>query len=372
MSYPQWNAPARSGRVSEVGPVTVIGLVLVVLWSLYQYVCVAIALIQGRPVVAGFHHHGGIVDLLVFVFAITAPPALAVLALARRTRKMAIVTAVWLGVMAVGQILAKLLLYGWAAYWVNMLTTLRLGYLGLGLPHLGYLVVELVIFTVLIGLIVAGVVGRGGQQTAAGGFAPAAAVAPGPYAQWGARVGAALLDGLPAGLLGLVGALALSGTMNTPTHRNPSFGPSGGGIAVMILCYAGSFAYMIWNVGFRQGKTGQTWGKRALGIAVIGEQTGAPLGVGLSIGRQFAQIVNALPCYIGFLFPLWDAKAQTFADKMIGSIVVAAQPGSTRQVPLPPNQPATPTQEHQQRMAEMRAELDLLRQLNAERDKHRD
>ena len=27
-------------------------------------------------------------------------------------------------------------------------------------------------------------------------------------------------------------------------------------------------------------------------------------------------------CYFGWLFPLWDAKRQTFADKIIGTVVV--------------------------------------------------
>ena len=38
--------------------------------------------------------------------------------------------------------------------------------------------------------------------------------------------------------------------------------------------------------------------------------------------RQLAHIVDSLICYIGWLFPLWDAKRQTIGDKIMGTVVV--------------------------------------------------
>lgn len=38
--------------------------------------------------------------------------------------------------------------------------------------------------------------------------------------------------------------------------------------------------------------------------------------------RALAHFLDALPCYIGFLFPLWDAKHQTFADKLCSTVVL--------------------------------------------------
>ena len=49
-----------------------------------------------------------------------------------------------------------------------------------------------------------------------------------------------------------------------------------------------------------------------------------PPGVGLSIGRAFLHIVDALPCYLGYLWPLWDQKRQTFTDKILNTVVVTA------------------------------------------------
>ena len=45
-------------------------------------------------------------------------------------------------------------------------------------------------------------------------------------------------------------------------------------------------------------------------------------GGGAGIGRFFLHIIDALPCYLGFLWPLWDAKRQTFADKVMGTLVI--------------------------------------------------
>ena len=50
------------------------------------------------------------------------------------------------------------------------------------------------------------------------------------------------------------------------------------------------------------------------------EKTGQPIGFGLSIVRQLAHIVDAIICYIGYLFPLWDAKRQTLADKIMTTV----------------------------------------------------
>ncbi|WP_425300830.1 protein kinase domain-containing protein [Nocardia cyriacigeorgica] len=170
-----------------------------------------------------------------------------------------------------------------------------------------------------------------------------------PYAGWVQRAGAALLDGLPAGLLAGLGI----GLARASSGAHSAGGSSGGGLVVMMLCYAGLIAYLIWNVGFRQGRSGQTWGKTVAGISVVAAQTGRPLGVGRSIGRQLAHIVDALPCYLGFLFPLWDAKAQTLADKIAGSVVVVGTPAPSAQHPAAdPRMAVTEVAPHSLRSAE--------------------
>ncbi len=42
----------------------------------------------------------------------------------------------------------------------------------------------------------------------------------------------------------------------------------------------------------------------------------------MSFVRAILHILDALPCLIGYLWPLWDSKRQTFADKIMGTVVI--------------------------------------------------
>ena len=72
------------------------------------------------------------------------------------------------------------------------------------------------------------------------------------------------------------------------------------------------------------GTTGQFWGHRGAGVRIVDATTGGPIGAGRAFGRYFAHILDAIPCYLGFLWPLWDKRKQTFADKVTGTVSVRA------------------------------------------------
>lgn len=93
-----------------------------------------------------------------------------------------------------------------------------------------------------------------------------------------------------------------------------------GGLIVAVA-YIGAFAFMFWQLAV-QGSKGQTIGKRQMRIKLLREQDGQVVGAGLSIGRYFVHFLDAIPCYVGYLWPLWDAKKQTFADKILQTVVV--------------------------------------------------
>jgi len=78
-----------------------------------------------------------------------------------------------------------------------------------------------------------------------------------------------------------------------------------------------ALAWVTWNHGYRQGTAGSSIGKSLLKFKLVSENTGQPIGFGPSIMRQVAHIADLLTLYIGFLFPLWDAKRQTLADKIM-------------------------------------------------------
>ena len=111
---------------------------------------------------------------------------------------------------------------------------------------------------------------------------------------------------------------------------NLSMGMVGTGYALMVV--AG--IYSIWDLGYRQGTTGQSLGKTVGKTKLVSEDTGQPLGFGQAFLRQLVHILDALPCYVGFLSPLWDEKNQTWADKIMHTAVVPAPQG-----PQPPQGP---------------------------------
>jgi uncharacterized RDD family membrane protein YckC len=141
---------------------------------------------------------------------------------------------------------------------------------------------------------------------------------PAPYglpvlATYGQRVGSYLIDvGIPMGLLAVVLLAALGS----------------GDLGVIVPAYLlGSMAmlgFVIWNSGYRQGTTGQSIGKKTLGVRLVGAATGRPIGFGPAVGRQLAHLLDAAPFQLGFLWPLWDGQRQTFADKLCCTLVVQA------------------------------------------------
>ena len=163
------------------------------------------------------------------------------------------------------------------------------------------------------------------------GYGPPApgygAQAPGAYGQaepagyymghklgnWLQRVGALLIDYLviavPIGIaIGIIGG-----------GRNNS----GGAGLVAGLLYLIGFGVWIYNRWFLAGRTGQSWGKQALGLKLLRMDNGQPIGAGMAFVRDIAHILDGLPCYIGYLWPIWDNRRQTFADKVVSTVVIA-------------------------------------------------
>ncbi|WP_455360332.1 RDD family protein [Streptomyces sp. SYSU K21746] len=131
------------------------------------------------------------------------------------------------------------------------------------------------------------------------------------FAHWGLRFAGTLIDGL---IYMVPYVLVLIGG---------SIGDSVGMI-LSVIGGLGLIGVMIWQL-IQEGKTGQTIGKKAMGIRLLREADGQPLGVGMAFVRRLAHFLDSLACYLGWLWPLWDAKKQTFADKVCSSVVVKSQ-----------------------------------------------
>lgn len=124
----------------------------------------------------------------------------------------------------------------------------------------------------------------------------------GALAPWGERVLASLINFVPLIVLSFVIGFVSSILAN------------------LIVLAAGLYFYYL------DGETGASPGKRVMGLKTINMETGQTIGGGLGIVRYFAHILDSITCFIGYLFPLWDANRQTFADKVMKTVVLTGQP----------------------------------------------
>ncbi|WP_030981159.1 RDD family protein [Streptomyces sp. NRRL S-1813] len=166
------------------------------------------------------------------------------------------------------------------------------------------------------------------------------------YASWGARVGAALLDGLVIGvvpgiLYGIAFAVAASSASSTSidtsscapgdtqciSNAYSSASSSAMPVFALILITLAGLVTLgaALFVCAKEGKTGQTPGKKAMNIRLVKETTGQPIGFGMAFVRKLCHAVDGPLCGLGYWWPLWDEKSQTFADKIVGTVVVKTQ-----------------------------------------------
>jgi uncharacterized RDD family membrane protein YckC len=152
------------------------------------------------------------------------------------------------------------------------------------------------------------------------------------YAEWGQRAIGYLIDVAPVALVYIVVLFVV------PVMALDS--PGLAAILGLVLGLGGA-GYTIWNVIIKQGQTGQSIGKKVAKIKLVSEETMQPLGVGTNFVRGLCHVVDALPCYAGFFAPLWEPKKQTWADKIMNSIVVNAPEAASPYGGGYPQQPGT-------------------------------
>jgi uncharacterized RDD family membrane protein YckC len=73
---------------------------------------------------------------------------------------------------------------------------------------------------------------------------------------------------------------------------------------------------------YLEGSTGQTLGKKALGIRVIDLSGGGSIGFGRAFIRYIGRIVSAIALFLGYFWMIWDKEKQTWHDKFANSVVV--------------------------------------------------
>ncbi len=151
-----------------------------------------------------------------------------------------------------------------------------------------------------------------------------------PLARWWQRVGAMLLDVLVIGVPIFVVDAILNAAFGHPhlvtvggTIRTVKTLTGSAQITIdVISSLAGALYFSILNGTGR----GQTFGNRAPGIAVRDVETGAPIGFWRGVLRWFVRsilyVALVIPGVVNDLFPLWDSRRQTLADKAARSVMI--------------------------------------------------
>lgn len=156
------------------------------------------------------------------------------------------------------------------------------------------------------------------------------------YAGFWARLGGYLLDGLlyglvlavfgvPATFLGVASVedcdrvTALDGSKTIECAQ----GQLQGGLLAAAIALAVVGAILVAVLYLRAlGTTGQTWGRKIVGVKVVGKDTQQPLGIGKAFLRQIIEGVVGQACFLSYLWMLWDKDKQTWHDKIVSSVVV--------------------------------------------------
>ena len=140
------------------------------------------------------------------------------------------------------------------------------------------------------------------------------------YSNYGKRAIAYILDFLfvvlPAAVAGFVGiGLVFPGSTR------------GVGVVLLIAAFLWLFLAGIYNEVFRQGRDGQTIGKRQQGVMLIREDTGQALGLGFAFLRVliiwfFYFLTAGLYLIADLLAPAFTAKKQRLTDKLLSTVVI--------------------------------------------------
>jgi uncharacterized RDD family membrane protein YckC len=152
--------------------------------------------------------------------------------------------------------------------------------------------------------------------------APPAFAAAGPpreaLAGFWRRLVSAFLDWLLIGIL----AAAIGDLFGVETPAPPAQGDGFNfqlaGTGPFILVELAYFTY------FHATSAGQSMGNKILGIRVLDADTGRALPYARAFVRALMSNLSALPCFLGFLWMLWEPRKRTWHDMVANSLVVTA------------------------------------------------
>ena len=133
---------------------------------------------------------------------------------------------------------------------------------------------------------------------------PASGTASGPRAGFFRRLASVILDGLVLAVIWVPLVI---------------IGHAANAAAVLLLIVPIALFYEIY---FHGGPSGQTPGKKWMGIRVVDFNTGGPIGYGRATIRVIGRYISGIFCDLGYFWMLWDKEKQCWHDKIANDVVV--------------------------------------------------
>ena len=151
---------------------------------------------------------------------------------------------------------------------------------------------------------------------------PPGLTGPTPRASFGQRFGAFAIDIVIIVVAEIILSLILGAVIAAVAN-------AGSGAAIALAGVLGLLAFLLYVAipivyfGYMEGQpSGQTFGKRALGIRAVDFNSAGPLTMGKAMLRSLVRSLISGIFFLGYLWMLWDAQQQTWHDKIAGTTVV--------------------------------------------------
>jgi uncharacterized RDD family membrane protein YckC len=155
-----------------------------------------------------------------------------------------------------------------------------------------------------------------------------------PFASWGSRVGAAIVDAIVISIpAALISVALFGGIAGTGDDEAGVIAAVLGILLYLVLLALVAILYAPLLMRREGERNGQTWGKQLFGIRVV-RVNGVPMDFTSSaireplvkgLGLGFAStIIPVIPYLLDALWPLWDDENRAIHDIVVGTRVVAA------------------------------------------------
>jgi uncharacterized RDD family membrane protein YckC len=132
------------------------------------------------------------------------------------------------------------------------------------------------------------------------------------------RFAAVMIDGVLVSMVNWSVIFVVAMAMGAGSGKTPSDAQSGTFGAFYIF-----FPYLVLGIysGVMYSLRGQTLGKMALGIRVVGPDDANPGFFRAAFRDTIGKIISSLFCAVGYLWMLWDGEQQTWHDKLFSTRV---------------------------------------------------